>query len=241
MAAVAEVAHEGDGTEEDGEFQSVGGAVERERQVERPEDRLGDAHGPDTAIEVAALVAFARGGGLDTRQFAERAEDPHRNNHREIPGLVDLLQHPLAGDNRRDEPGEIQDEVRDGRTPREGVADAAIERVGPVFGETDDVRGGFAAGQFAAQPGEAGGDHHYQQPPFHVAVEAVGEQLERKRAGDKEKDENPDGPVVEAVIGFVARADFAFAGVFELDLRVHAGIYSFPHRRHRTAFRICLP
>ena len=42
---------------------------------EQHEDGLADGDGPDRAVEVAALRAFAEGGGFDAREFGEGPEE----------------------------------------------------------------------------------------------------------------------------------------------------------------------
>ena len=47
------------------------------------------------------------------------------------------------------ESGKVEQREIEQRIPGEGVADAAIERVGPVFSEAQDVGRGFGAGELA--------------------------------------------------------------------------------------------
>src|SRR5579871_6785919 len=48
-------------------------------------------------------------------------------------------------------------------------------------------------------------------------MHSVREQIESERAGSEIEDGDPDGPMREAVVEFIALANFAFAGVLEAD------------------------
>ena len=63
-----------------------------------------------------------------------------------------------------------------------------------------------------------------EEPGEVAASEAVGEEREGERAGGKEKDPYPDGPVGETVEGRVALADFAGVGVFQLAGVLHGRV-----------------
>src|SRR5262249_29287919 len=62
-------------------------------------------------------------------------------------------------------------------------------------------------------------DEHGAQPDRHARVEPVLEEIEGKRPRRDEEHEDPDRPVVEAVIELVAFADLALGRV--LDRNVH--------------------
>ena len=134
------------------ELDDVGRARARQDAPEHPEHRLRDGDRPDGAVEVAALVPLAGRRRLHARQVAERPDRPDRARQRKVAVAVDLLQHPRAGDDGDDEADDVQDRESDGLAPGDRVADAAIDRVGPILGEPDDVRRRLAAGQPAAQP-----------------------------------------------------------------------------------------
>ena len=145
------------------ELEDVEAGRARQRLPQEPQHRLGDRHGPHRSVEVAALVPFSGRRGFDARQLAERAEHPERAGDREVEHLVHLLQPPLAGDDRVEQPAGVQHRERDDLAPRGGVADAAIERVGAILGEANDVRRRLAAGQLAEQSGDPGAEQHDRQ------------------------------------------------------------------------------
>ncbi len=68
-------AYEGQGGDEDDELGEVGGAGVGEEFPEQHEDGLGEGDGPDGAVEVAALGAFAESGAAYAGEFAEGSED----------------------------------------------------------------------------------------------------------------------------------------------------------------------
>ena len=74
--------------------------------------------------------------------------------------MIDLLEVPAAGDDCDGEAGEVEESEAEDGVPGEGVADAAVERVGLVFVEAKDVGAGFGAGEAAAEGGDAGGDEY---------------------------------------------------------------------------------
>lgn len=134
----------------------------------------------------------------------------------EVGEGVDLLHVPGAGGCGDDEAGEVEErEAKDG-VPGEGVADAAVEGVGLVLVEAEDVGCGFGAGEFSAICGYACADEDQQEPGQVAASEAVGEEREGKRAGSEEEDPYPEGPVCRPIEACVALADFAGVGVFQL-------------------------
>src|SRR5260370_19237795 len=111
----------------------------RQQFPENAQDRLCDTTGPHRAVKIAALVALASGGGLDSRQQTAGAEYPNRSGDWEIAVAVDLLQAPSPGANRHRQAGQIEYRESNDDTPGEGVADPAIEWVGFVFHKADDV------------------------------------------------------------------------------------------------------
>ena len=193
--------------DEDGELEHVPRAAARQHGPQQPEHRLRDAHRPDRAVEVAALVAFVLRRRLHARQEAEQPERPDGARHGEVGDVVDLAQLPRARDDRPHQAGDVQHRERDDRAPRERVADAPIERVRLVLGEADDVRRGLDARQLPEQARDAGAGEHDAQPRRHAPVEAVREQIERERPGRDEEGPDPDRPVVQAIADLVALAD----------------------------------
>ena len=152
------------------------------------------------------------GGAADARQQPERAEHQDRKAERRVGVEVDLLHVPCAGRGGDGECHEVERGEADGGVPGEGIADAAIERVGLVLVKAQDVGLGFDAGQAAAQAGDACTHQHHREPEQMADVRASGEERERKRAGREEEDGNPQRPVREAVEALVARADLALVG-----------------------------
>lgn len=183
---------------------------------------MGDGDAPDGAVEVAALGSFALGGFLDAGQEAEEAEEPDGGGDGEVGGVVDLAEAPEAAGYGVGESDVVEQGEGDGDGPGEGVADAAVDGVGTVLGEAEYVGGGFDAGELAEEAGEAGANENDAEPCGHAGVEAVGEEVKGQRAGRDEEDEDPDGPVEEAVVELIAGAEFAIARVLEF--------YVFGHR-----------
>ena len=191
------------------ELDGVGGAGVGEELPEEHEDGLGDGDGPDGAVEVAALGAFAKGGGSDAREFAEGSEEKDEEAERGVGVVVDLLEVPGAGDDGDGEAGEVEEGEAEDGVPGEGVADAAVEGVGLVFVEAKDVGAGFGAGKAAAESGDAGGDENEGEPEEVGGMKAAGEEAEGERAGGEEENPDPDGPVGGAVEGRVAAANLS--------------------------------
>jgi hypothetical protein len=108
----------------------------------------------------------------------------------------------------------VEHGVGDDFAPGKGVADAAVERVGPVLVEAEDVRGVLDAGQLAEPPGDARADQDERQPGHDLAIRAVGEQRERDRAGGDEENPDPDRPVRQAVARLVFGAKDTIGGKF---------------------------
>src|SRR5262249_46340052 len=140
-----------------------------------------------------------------------------RAGDREIPVTVQLFESPMVRRDRDEEPDDVQERESDRLAPRKGVADAAIQRVWTILRETDDVGLRLDAGQTAAKAGDPGPDEHDAEPRRHARVESALEEIERQRARRDEEHENPDGPVVEAVIELVAFSDLPLGGVLDGD------------------------
>ncbi len=181
----------------------------------QPERRLSPTDGPDRSVKISSLVPFAFRRRLHARQLPERPEDPDGAGNREIGVPVNLLEIPMARRDRHDETDDIQQRERDDLTPGKRVADAPVERVGPILGEADDVRLRFDARERPAQAGDGRADQHRAQPQRHARVEAPFEQIEGERTRRDKKHENPDRPVIEPVIELVVFADLAVRVVFD--------------------------
>ena len=119
-------------------------------------------------------------------------------------------------------PTDVEHRERHHLAPGDRVADAAVKRVGPVLREPDDVGRRLAPGQPAAQPDIPVTATTAPSHDHHAGVEPPLEQVERERPRRDEKDENPDRPVVDAVVGLVAGADAAVVGELDGDL-LHVG------------------
>ena len=107
---------------------------------------------------------------------------------------------PFTRDDGVEQPTRVETANATNSPHARGVADAAIERVGSIFGEADDVRRGLAARQLAKETGDACPDQNDAEPRQQARVESALEQIECERAGRDEEDENPDRPVIDAVI-----------------------------------------
>jgi len=134
FAAVGEVCHEEQDGNVDGELDPVGGCYGHrcvgQGFPEDEEDGLGDGDGPDSAVEVAALVALSAGGDADAGKPAAGAEEEDDGAEREVDQPVNLLHVPDAGEGREHEPREVEQGEVEGGVPGKGVADAAVEGVG---------------------------------------------------------------------------------------------------------------
>ena len=109
--------------------------------------------------------------------------------------------------------------VEDGATVTKGqpILEFETDKINAtVEAPEDGVLGGIAA-----QPGDAGHEHHDPQPGGHAPVEAALEQVERQRGGDDEADPDPDRPVRQPIADLVALAYLARAG--ELNRNVAHG------------------
>jgi hypothetical protein len=148
-------------------------------------------------------TGFIPGRGHHARQTAAQPEHPDRRGQREIRNLVDLSDHPAARHDRHDETGNIEDGKCHGRAPGERVTHAAIERIGFVLGESDDVRPRLHARQPASQSRQARSDEHESQPERHTAIETAGEQIKGERPGRDEEHPDPDRPVQEPIVELV--------------------------------------
>src|SRR5271157_2053918 len=153
FAAVGQESHEQENRNIDGELDPVGGLDGNcgvgEGFPKDQKDGLGGGDGPDGAVEVAALSAFAFGGRADAGEHAEGSEEKNEGAEREVTVVINLLHVPDAGEGGDEEAGEVEEgKVEDG-IPGEGVADAAIERIGLVLVETEDVGAGLHAWRLA--------------------------------------------------------------------------------------------
>ena len=104
---------------------------------------------------------------------------------------------------------------RDHFTPGRRVADSSVERIGSIFGESNDVRPRLTSRELPVQTGDPGADEDDSQPCHHARVETTLEEIEHQRPWRDEKDEDPDRPVIEPVMELVAVPDLAFG--IELD------------------------
>ena len=114
---------------------------------------------------------------------------------------------------------------------RRRVTDAAVQRVGTILGEPDDVRRRLAAGQLAEQAGDRGSDDYDSKPSHQSPIEAMLEQVERERAGRNEKHEDPDWPVVESVVELVPSPNLPLRVELDAprvggDLYVHGRVFA---------------
>ena len=205
-------AYECQDRDEDDELGEVRGAGVGEDLPEEHKDCLGAGHGPDGAVEVAALGAFAEGGTADTGEFAESAEEEDQDAERGVGVVVDLLEVPGAANYGDDKPGQVEEGKAQDGVPGKGVADAAVERVGLVFVEAQYVGAGFCAGKASAEGGDAGSNQDDSEPDKIARVHAVREKAEGERAGGEEEDPDPDGPVGCTVEARVAAANLALVG-----------------------------
>src|SRR5215470_17398565 len=204
--------------QEHDELDRVARSRARNHLPHQPQRRLCPAHRPHGSVEVATLMALTFRRRLDAWQLAEQTEQQDETCHREVRVLVDLLQVPVPSHDREDEAGDIQHGERNHFTPGECVADAAIQRIGTILREPDDVRLRLDSREPAAQSGDAGPNQHRAEPQRHPRVETVLEQVERQRPGRDEENENPDRPVVEPVIKLVAFANLALRCVLDGNL-----------------------
>ena len=205
--AAGEVARPGEDGNECHELERIGGAGVGQDFPEQPQHRLRDADRPDRPVEEAAFVPLSLGRWLDPRQAAERAQHPDRHDDRKVGGVVHLPHHPRARDDGVGEAGGVQHRKGDHLAPRQRVAHPAVQRVGPILGEAEDVRGGLDAWQLAAQPRDAGAGEHDRQPARHSPIESALEQVEGQRPRRDEEDPDPDRPVREPVGDLVAGAE----------------------------------
>ena len=79
--------------------------------------------------------------------------------------------------------------------PREGVADAPVERIGLVLVEAQNVGRRLDARQLATEAGDAGADEHRCQPRPIDPMEAPVKEAESERPGRQKKHPNPNGPM----------------------------------------------
>ena len=91
----------------------------------------------------------------------------------------------------------------------------AVQGVRAILGEPDDVRDRLATGKLSRESRDAGTDEHEPQPDCHPRIKAGSEEVGRQRSWCNEEGEDPEWPVIEPVIEFVARAQLALG--IELD------------------------
>src|SRR3984885_7561402 len=138
---------------------------------------------PDRTVEPSSLSAFATGRRRDARQFTCSAE---KQNHRAQGGIaivVDLFHVPRACRGGDEQAGEVQQREAENCVPGEGVADAAVEGIGLVFVEAQDVGERLRAGKLSAQGGEACPCQYSEEPGQVSRSESAREQEERQRSG----------------------------------------------------------
>ena len=104
--ASGQVAYECQNPNEDSEFHSVRRSGAGQQFPHHAEYRLGQAHGPHRTVEVAPLVSFSFGRGLNARQPAESAGNPDGQSERKIgpPVNINLPQFHFSADDGEDEP-----------------------------------------------------------------------------------------------------------------------------------------
>src|SRR5581483_4625030 len=95
--------------------------------------------------------------------------------------------------------------------PCERVTNSAINWIGAIFGERDNVGLRFHSGKLSASTCSTGANNHDPKPRLHVRMYSVGEQVDRERAGSEIEDCDPDGPMREAVGQLVALPNLALA------------------------------
>ncbi len=113
-------------------------------------------------------------------------------------------------------PAEVEQGEVEHRVPGKGVANLAVERVGLVLVEAEDIGPRLDAGHLPAQPGDAGADQHGRKPCGVSPTKTVGEETECQGAGCEKENPDPDRPVRRPVDARVACADLPGFGVFHL-------------------------
>ena len=155
------------------------------------------------AVEVSAFGALTFRRPAGTRQPTRDSGDHHKEACRRVRPLIELFHAPCAGHGCNHQREHIDGREGEQRAPCEGVTDASIQRIRPVLIEAQNVGARLDAGQLPAQAGHACAREHSHQPceigPSHTASE----EAKGKRAGHKEEDPDPDGPVRQAIVRFV--------------------------------------
>ncbi len=186
----------------------------------QPDNRLGPADGPDRSVKIPALVTLALGRRLDTRQLAQRAEEPDRSGEREVgPTSIES-----ASDTTRPvtmattSPVAVQDRERDRlRSTRTCSRHAGTAGwAGPRWKRMMYGRA-RTPGRRPRRPAIAAPDQDDPEPQRHAQIEPALEQIEGERARCDEEDEDPDRQVIDAVMEFVALADLALGGVTRVE------------------------
>ena len=221
LALVGGKTHQRQSDDVDGEFGPVSGAAAGDGLPQDKEDGLGDGDRPDSAVEIAALGAFALGAAADARKQAGRAQNEDQRAEGQVSVVVDLAHVPAAGEGGDDQADKVHEGEVDCGVPGEGVADAPVKRVGFVLVEAQDIGAELAARQLGAVAGDAGTDQHQGQPDSVGEREPVREEREDQRAGGEEEDGNPKRPVGEPVTGGISLANLTFVGKFQLSAVAH--------------------
>src|SRR5262249_14590296 len=117
---------------------------------------------------------------------------------------INLLQVPLASDDRVDQPGKIQHGIGDQLAPRQCVAYTSIQWIWTVFGKSDDVRSRLDARKLSEQTSNACSDQNCEKPEAHCSIDAMCKKIERHRTRCQVENRDPDRPVRQTVMRFIA-------------------------------------
>ena len=213
QAAPREVADVGEDADEDDELDRVGrcasaagpsrarrGSAARSRPP-RPIRRSSAARGlrPRSTASRAAAGRTHRAPTPRRRSESTRRRSSCRSRH-------------VPVDDGDDQPGDVQHGKRDHLAPGERVADAAIDRVGTILGEADDVGLRLDAGKAAAQARRCPVPTSTAASQSAIRVsKPLREEIERQRPGRDEEHPNPDRPVRQPVADFVPFPDAPIA------------------------------
>ena len=204
------------------ELSEIGYAPWRQGLPEDEFQSLCKRHRPYRAVEIASLCTFAFGGRANSWQNTEQPQRQDSSINRKITVIVDLLHVPDARNSCPRESEKVERSKGDDVAPGKRVTDTAIERIGAVFRESKDVRGGFNPGKLATDSGNACTDQDEYKPAEIPAAEAVRKQVERQRARGQKKYPDPDRPMGDAVNFLVEGADLdSLAFVFNLHGKRH--------------------
>ena len=221
FAAGGEESHKDEGDDVADEFNEVGLLCARQGFPEDEQDSLANGSGPNGAVEVTALAAFAFGRDTDAGQFAEDAEEKDDGADGGVGVVVDLLEVPGAGEGSKGGADQIEEREVDGGVPGEGVADAAVEGIGAVFVEAKDVGLGLRTWQLTEEPGNAGADHDDSEPECVPGVKSLGKEGEGEGARGEKEDPNPQRPVAEAVDRGIVIAELSLVRIFNFSAVFH--------------------